>query len=331
MAEQKLTGEERSTLYWELSRLCRAGLSWQESVDLIGKEAATPALRTVVGQLERSLTEGGASLPGAVEAVGSFPVWHVRLLEIGEASGRLDQVLEALSGYDKRESAAAAALREASVYPLVMAAFIGVIFLFLGWKVMPIFQGVFTQMGMSGPGLVGRVVVMVLGGVFLLGAAALLLRLRLGGGTPVTGGKAAVAAARSRFASAMALMLQSGLSMEESMERTAALLSDSPLAGAVERCRAAVLSGTDLARAVGDTELLDPFQVSLIAAGGRAGRLPEAMEEAEQRGAEEARVCRERSASRFEFALVAFLCAAVAGVLLSVMLPLLQVLSALGA
>ena len=330
MAEQRLTGEERSTLYWELSRLCRAGLDWRESVALVGREAATPALRGPLRQLEQSL-ESGLSLTAAVEATGRFPVWQTRLLEIGEVSGRLDQVLEALSGYDKREAASAAAFREASVYPLVMVAFIGVIFLFLGWKVMPIFQGVFHQMGMSGPGAAGRIVVMVLGGVFLLGAAVLLLLLRLGGGrAPVARGKTAVATARSRFASAMALMLRSGLPLEESLERTAALLSDSPLAGAVERCRAAVAGGADLAQAVGGAGLLDPFQVSLIAAGGRAGSLPEAMEEAERRSGEEARACRERTASRFEFALVAFLCAAVAGVLLSVMLPLLQVLSALG-
>lgn len=327
---KELSCEERSVLSWELARLCRAGLSWQDSVALLSQRPATPALGETLAQLGHALEEG-QSVARAFAQTGRFPGEYLRQLEVGQTSGRLDQVLEALAAYDQRESETSSALRQAVTYPLTMIALIGGIFFFLGWKVLPIFNSVFAQLGVSGPGEGGRLAILAGSVACVALALFLLVWLRTGRGMALFGrGAAGLSAARARFASALAMLLQSGTSLDEAMERCAAMMAGTPLQGPAAACQAAMLQGEDFDRAVVSTGLLDSFLGGLLAAGLRSGGLPEAMEEIARRCSARAQEKLTANLGRFEYALVLFLCGAVAAILLSVMLPLVGMLSALG-
>lgn len=143
-------------------------------------------------------------------------------------------------------------------------------------------------------------------------------------------GKAAQAVDRSRFSSAMALMLSSGLPLDEAMERTVHLLEGSALAPALKDCQSRMEQGEDFYKAVTACGLLDGLQAGLLGAGFRSGVPEQAMEELASRCSEEADERLSSLLSRLEFALVLLLCIAVGLVLLSVMLPLLGVLTAIG-
>ena len=73
----------------------------------------------------------------------------LRMVEIGQVSGRLEQVLSALSAYYRREADARQSLRRAIAYPAAMAVLIAVVFLALVSRVLPVFQQVFSQLGVS--------------------------------------------------------------------------------------------------------------------------------------------------------------------------------------
>ena len=170
-----------------------------------------------------------------------------------------------------------------------------------------------------------------LAALLLLAAAALILFFRGERGLRLLGrGKVAEAIARGRFTSAMALMLQSGLPMDEALDRTGQLLSDSPLAPAFADCRRRAEEGTSFPRAVEESGMLGGLLAGLLSAGFRTGAPEEAMAEIARRCQNEADEHLSRLLSRFEYGLVIALCAAVGLVLLSVMLPLLGVLSSIG-
>ena len=114
------------------------------------------------------------------------------------------------------------------------------------------------------------------------------------------------------------------------MERTSELLEGSPLAERFLDCRRRVSEGASFPCAVEDAGVLTGLQAGLLAAGFRTGVSEEAMAELARRCQAEADERLSRLLSRFEYLLVIVLCAAVGLVLLSVMLPLLGVLSAIG-
>jgi type II secretory pathway component PulF len=135
---------------------------------------------------------------------------------------------------------------------------------------------------------------------------------------------------RGRFASAMALMLKSALPIDEAMSRTAVLMKNSRLAEQIEVCRQDMAAGTSFAKALGTSGLLSPLQAGLLSAGARSGAMDEAMDEVALRSAEEADEAVSRLLGRLGFFLVFLLCLSVGLILLSVMLPLIGVLTALG-
>lgn len=130
-----------------------------------------------------------------------------------------------------------------------MAALIALVFLVLVSRVLPVFSQVFSQLGaglspvaaaLLGSGSTGQIIAYILSGLLLAGAVALLLFFRGERGVRLfSRGATAEAVARGRFSSAMALMLQSGLPLDEAMERTSELLEGSPLAERFLDCAAA--------------------------------------------------------------------------------------------
>lgn len=181
-----LTGDELSVLCWQLGQLCRAGMSWSDSAALLAEDAPTPRSRALLAGLRDALA-AGVPLDRALAEAGEFPPYLLRMVSIGLAAGRAEQVLEALSGYYRRQSATGEALRRAVTYPAVMAALIALVFLVLVRRVLPVLTQVFAQVGGGASpmaaallrfGGLGRWAAVALAVLLLAGAAVLLLFFR---------------------------------------------------------------------------------------------------------------------------------------------------------
>lgn len=338
-----LSADALSVLCYQLSLMAQAGIGSEEGLALLADDARDEPGGALLAQLHQSL-EAGLPLSQALEDSGAFPAYLVRMVEIGQASGRLDQVFTALAAYYAREADTRESLRRAVAYPAVMAVLIAVVFLVLVSRVLPVFQQVFTQLGVSlSPtargllqfGSISKYVAGVLAVVLVAGAVALLCLFRAQKGGAVFGAlfaKTASARAvdRSRFASAMALMLSSGLPLDEAMARSRQLLEQSALAPALAQCQADMEGGASFPKAAEANGIFSGLQSGLLSAGFRSGVSDQAMEELSRRCQAQADTLLGRMLGRFEYALVAVLCLSVGLVLLSVMLPLLGVLSAIG-
>lgn len=337
--KKELTADELSALCWKLSLLSRSGVPWTESAALLLEDSQPPRVKGALERLCAPLTEG-SSLSQALAAAGGFPDHLLRMVEIGETSGRLDEVLSGLSEYYRQEADILTAVSQAVTYPAVMAAIISLVFLVLVARVLPVFSQAFAQMGSGiapgaaaalSSGTAGKTAAYLLSGLLLSASAVLLIFFRGQRSLALfSRGAAATAMARSKFASSMALMLQSGLPMDEALDRTGGLLEGTPLSAAFADCRRRVERGDSFPAAVEESGTLTGLQAGLLAAGFRAGSPEKAMAEVGRRAQKEAQSRLSRVLSRFEYLLVAALCAAVALVLLSVMLPLLGVLSTIG-
>ena len=340
---KELTADELSVLCYQLSLMVKAGIGSEESVGILAADLPEGRSKELLRQVHAVLLRGDSLSQGLSEA-GGFPGYFLRMVEIGERSGRLEQVLAALSAYYRRESALRAGLRQTILYPAVMAVLIAVVFLALVMWVLPVFQQVFQQLGVSlSPvarglmqfGSVSKYVAMVFAVALVLGALWVLWMFRTAKGQAamsrlLSRTAASKAVDRSRFAAAMSLMLSSGLPLDEAMERACALLSDTALSDGLKACQAAMLDGTPFPKAVEESGIFTGLQAGLLAAGFRSGASEQAMEELARRCQEEADQALSSLLGRFEYTLVIVLCLAVGLVLLSVMLPLLGVLSAIG-
>lgn len=86
-------------------------------------------------------------LDQALEETKVFPEYLIRMTQIGEETGTLDEVMESLAEHYDREEAIRRSVRSAISYPLLMIGMMLVIIIILMTKVMPVFDQVFRQFG----------------------------------------------------------------------------------------------------------------------------------------------------------------------------------------
>ena len=346
MKRQMLTSEETAQFCAQMALLQSAGAAHDDALDVIARDAREPLRSALIRA--RELLEQGEGLDRALEETGAFPEYMVHMVEIGRVSGTLDRVFPALEDYYRREAELSAAVCRTAVYPAVLAGLIAAVFLVLLTKVLPVFRQVFAQLGMDLPasarlmlslGSASRVLAGVFAALLALCALAGLWMLCTRSGRSFAGEKAAAFSAktvwgreraRSRFAGAMTLMLSSGLGLDESIDRAENLLSGGALCGELKACRGEMDRGGSFSQAVERAGLFNSFDCGLLSAAFRAGAGEKGLNELAGRCARRAEGELDALMNRGELILVVLLCAAVGLVLLSVMLPLLGVMTTIG-
>lgn len=287
------------------------------------------------------------SLYQAMTAVGLFPDYAMQMVQIGEETGTLDEVMQALADHYEREDSISKGIRQAVTYPLLMAGLMVLVIIVLLIKVMPIFNQVFVQLGteMTGfsrvlmnmgnalnryavifAGLIILIVLAVLAGTRTQKGRAFFRRLgyRIGMTRAMMERTAAC-----RFASGMALTLASGLGPERSMELAGSINEDPDFQKKLEDCKGRMENGEELAASLTASGIFSGMYSRMIAIGGKTGSMDQVMKQIADLYQDEMDDKMNRAIAVLEPTLVIALSLVVGVILLSVMLPLMGILSSL--
>ena len=348
MKPEKLTHEQISSLCLELSLLLHAGVSVGEGLALMAEEAGQTGDKALLEGLANKLDEG-CPLAEALTGSGRFPEYVCGLVEVGERSGRLEEALASLSRYYDERGRLEHRVRSALLYPAVLLLLMLVVIVVLLSRVLPVFNEVYASLGGRLTGVAGGlltlgraldaalpVLCIVLGAavLFLAGfAGSSAFRARLLGWWQRSHGDKGLSRQMStaRLAQALAMGLRSGLPLEEALELAGGLQGDSPAAHArCEQCVERLRQGDDLAGAMSDTSILPAHACRLLALGQRSGNSDAVMEEVARRLSEESEAALAERINQVEPALVLATSLLVGAILLSVMLPLMNIMTAIG-
>lgn len=348
MAQKKLTSEQISSLCLELSLLLHAGVSVADGLDLLSQQAGGPSQRDLFHALSQQV-DAGSSLSSALRESGRFPGYVPGLIEVGERAGRLEEALKSLSGYYDDRVRLDRRVKNALLYPSVLLLLMLVVIVVLLSQVLPVFNDVYASLGGRLIGLAGGLLTLGRGldaampvlCVLLAVLVAFLAVFALGGSVRESllawwrrhhGDKGLTRQmSNARFAQALAMGLRSGLPLEQAIALAGDLQGDVPAAKArCSACLAKLSGGSDLAQALGDAGMLPPSACRLLALGQRSGTGDAVMEEVARRLTEESEFALEETVGRVEPALVLCTSLLVGVILLSVMLPLMHIMTAIG-
>ncbi|MDY3617818.1 type II secretion system F family protein [Agathobaculum sp.] len=329
-----LPPEAAGAICLQLKELIGAGVPAEEAFAILGEDARDQRESALYDGIAGALREGSA-LSGALEQAEVFPAYMTGMVRIGERTGAMEDVLSALAEYFSREAALRDSVRGAVVFPLLMGGLMAVLLGVLLAFVLPVFSSVFASIGLAlSPSAAWLAVA---GQGVALGAAVLLACLLLIGALlwfdKRTGKlgllrrtKLSRETSAGRFASAMALMLHSGLPLDESLRRAGELSHTASAVRAAER----VMDGASLSEALAGTGLFSGFYLRMLRVGEHAGRAEQMMEEVASRMSASASAHADELIARIEPTIVTVLALAAGLVLLSVMLPLLGAMTAFG-
>jgi len=220
----------------------------------------------------------------------------------------------------------------------VMLLVIGVLVI----KVLPVFSGVFRDLGSEMSGfaltvmnmgmLVARYSVVIVAALVLLAAVLYMLSRRskkMGGGLPL-GRALRSKIASGRFASAMSMMISSGLDTDESLDMVYRLTDNSMVRGKIEACRGQISAGSSFSDALVSADLFSGIYARMINVGFKTGAVDSVMKKIAERYEDDINAKISRTIAILEPTLVAILSIIVGLILMSVMLPLMGVMSSIG-
>ena len=332
----------------ELHQLVRTGIPLAEGLTMLREDETDPDTRSWLEALCRS-TEEGLPLASALRETGAFPAYMTDMVSLAEETGRLEDVLLSLQRHYDRQLRMAADIRGAVAVPVTLFAVMVAVVILLVTQVLPVFDRVFAQLGVRmgavATGMMNAGAVLAKAGtgiaVVLVAAAAAALVIALVptlrekfaagfrrsfGGRGILGQMAA-----ARFASSMSMAVASGLSMEESVALSAKLCGGAKeIDEKTERCRQDIENGGSPADALSSSGMFTGRDCRLLKLAEQTGSLPETLEDLAQRQEEESLRRIDRTVGAIEPAIVVITSALAGVILLSVMLPLMGLLSTIG-
>ncbi len=345
--KKQYSSRELSAFCLQISILLHAAIPLDEGLSVMAEDSAWEEEKRFLLQMAEE-AELGVPFSKVLEQTGVYPSYVVSMAKLGEETGTLDEIMESLSEYYEKEHVLMKNIKNAVTYPVMMIFMLLVVLYVLFARVMPVFENVYEQLGaeMSPVSVaatrMGGVfcgVALILGALLMAVSAFLWFLSRKGKSFPIAQrlaqwikkrSRIALAVANRRFASVLALTLHSGLALEKGMGLAGELVENKTVEEKIKSCSEELESGADYYSAMKNTGLFKGFYAQMIKVGTRSGRLDRVMEEISKSYEEEADLAIEHMVSRFEPTIVAVLAVAVGLILLSVMLPLMGVLSAIG-
>ncbi len=336
------------TLFCEqLAMILHSGLPLGDGVRAIAEEVEDRDYKLTLETMADQLDEY-QPFSEVLEKSGAFDQYMINMVRIGEESGYLDRVMEQLSVYYQRIDDTREKVRDAISYPSILIAMMLVVIAVLVIEVLPIFQDVLNNMGAEissfALGLMGIGNLMAQYGLIILGAMAaivvyLVYSVRKGSrdrslmsilsGNVVTrrlGTDMSVA----QFAYAMSLLMNSGYETEESLKMIPKMLDNKILNQKIDGILAQMAEGVSFEEAIIKSKLFKGIYNRILIIGFKAGKAEETMARIALEYEEEVNSNINRFLNVIEPTLVAFLSIVVGIVLLSVMLPLMSIMSTLG-
>lgn len=340
------TNMEVSSFCGQIALILKSGISSLEGITIMLEDASSADEKDILQAVLEYMQETG-SMYQALEKTGLFPSYMLHMIQIGEETGTLDEVMSALSEHYDREDSIAKSIKNAVTYPLIMAGMMVVVIIVLLVKVMPIFNQVFIQLGTEMTGfsrtLMGIGNAINRYSIVFIVILAVIVGLLLYGTRTVRGKQIFrnigykfrftrviyEEIAACRFASGMALTLSSGLNPERSMELVSALNDDVYFQKKIDACRDLMNEGKDLSEALHSTGILTGMYARMASIGAKTGSMDQVMDKIAGLYQDDIDTRMNNGLAVLEPTLVISLSLIVGVILLSVMLPLMGIMSSI--
>ena len=326
----------------QLSTLIGASIPLVDALSALYEQTDAPAMKKTIAQVRDSVNEGVSFGDALAQHKRVFPDLYVNMVRSGEASGALDVVLLRLAEFMEGQHRLRAKIGAAMVYPAVLLMISVVVLMYLLTAVVPKVVGMFESMKQTLP-LPTRILIsistflsytwwmiiigIVLAVVFIVkwrktdqGAFKFdRFRLRF----PVYGTiyrKVSVA----RFARTLGTLLSSGVPIIESLRIVKTVVQNKIMEIAIENSITEIMDGSSLAAPLKKSGVFPPILVHMVSVGEKSGSLEEMLMKAAESYEGDVETTVAGLTSVIEPLMIVIMGTLVGFVVLSILLPMLE-------
>ena len=339
----RITSRDVMLFARQLATLLRAGVPVLQAFQVVNGSIHKPALSAVVQQLMHEVAAGSSLARALRRYPAHFDSLFCNLVEAGESSGSLEQMLDRVATYKEKVETLKARVKKALWYPIAVVVVGGGVTALLLIQVVPQFESLFHGFGAELPGMTrltitlsefaqhywlrGLVGLMLLAWLLRQGLKrsarftyrlhALLLRL------PIVGGifdKSAVA----RYARTLATTYGAGVPMLEALNIAAGATGNQVYEHVARQLRDDVATGQPLHFAMRLSERFPTMAVQMVGIGEESGALDAMLNRIAEYYEEEVTNQVDALTSLLEPLIIVILGLLVGGLVISMYLPIFE-------
>ncbi|MBI4054626.1 MAG: type II secretion system F family protein [Elusimicrobia bacterium] len=337
-------GRDLIFLAEQLATLIQGGVPAVRAFSILGEHLENKILAHTIHQVAQEIAGGSALHRALAKHPDVFPALWISLVEAGELSGRLPEVLRQIGRYLQAQEEIKSKVATAMIYPLVLVTFSLFVLFFFVLKVVPTFAEVFESFDMQLPFLTRQII----GGslwvqahlwALAISTVSALIAFRLfsmsrKGKNFLSSWKLEIPIWRGflrdilleRFLTTLSALTRSGVSILQGLAVLENLFEDNAVfQGAVHRAREAVARGVPLSAAFKDAEVFPGLVVEMLWMGEESGKLVDILDTLSHFYRERIDQFIRRFTSLIEPAMVLFVGAIVAVLVVSIFLPIFQI------
>lgn len=290
----KLT--ELTTFCRQFSIMINSGMSIVQALEVLKSQDFTKFFKQIL-EIVYEDVKGGIMLSDALKKHGKiFPNFFRSMIYVGEASGKLDIILNSLADYYDSDAAIRKKTKGAMIYPAMLGLMtLGILILMMVF-VVPTFKETLDDMGVPMPGLT-RVIIQMSDYIKANYLKILIIVVCLIAGIKIfsmtSKGKyvfdtislkfplvktITIAKITARFARGFSLLLNSGMDMVEAMETISVILGNKNIEKRFKLATEDVRQGMSLTMAFDSYKLFPDILIQMISVGERTAAVDEVLE-----------------------------------------------------
>ena len=332
----------------QFATMINAGLPIMECLDLLSSEERNRVFARVILSVRTDIGQGQSLTESLSRHPAVFDELFVNLAAAGEAGGVLDVILNRLAGHLEKTVQLKRKLRGALVYPASVLLISSAVIALLLWRVVPVFDDLFRQMGSALPAPT-RLLVDASGfvqGHFLYGVLFLFLSV-LGFGRfyktergrhdvdrillklPVFGTlfrKVAVA----RFSRTLSTLVSSGVPILEGLEIVGRVSGNKAVENVLVETRKRVTEGKPIAETLASSKVFPSMVVQMIGVGESTGTLDAMLDKIADFYDQEVDAAADAMTSLLEPVMMVVLGGLVGGMIVALYLPVFRMAGVMG-
>lgn len=340
-----ISGSSRTVFTRQLATMITAGLPLTQSLDILYKQEPDSKMKEVIGQLFRDVESGSPLNQSLSKYPEVFSRVYINLVKAGEASGSLDKVLGRLADTEEKMRDFVSRVKGAFIYPIIVILVMIVVFVIMMIFVVPKLTSMYRDLGADLP-LPTKILIgisdlfskqfyiplaFVIAGVFayryfvstesgIRKMAELQFRI------PVFG-KLRKQAELTEFSRTLSLLVSSGIPILDALSIVSDAIDDPIYRDSLRDAAKQVERGANLSTPLKSDSHFPPILSQMVAVGEETGKLDEVLMKVSNFFESETEIALKGLTSALEPLIMIFLGILVAGLVISIILPIYKLTS----
>lgn len=331
----------------QLSAMLEAGVTLIKALNILYLQVEKKNIKESIKRLYESVQKGDQLSEAMKKQDKVYPEIMISMIEAGEASGRLDSVIAKVAETFEKDVKLRNKIKSSMMYPIILAVLCVVVVLILVMKVLPVFMGMFTaDMVLPLPTRIVMGFSDILIGywyIILFAVAVVILAIRVYISTeegkknwhsmllrlPVIGNTITKISA-VRFSRTLGTLLASGMTLIQALEIVIQVVGNRVIMEGLNITKEDIRKGMPLSQSLRKANVLPPMVYSMIGIGEESGSIEDMLTKTSEYYDDEVENAIQKMVSLLEPILIVFMGVIVGFIIISIMLPMLEIYQSIG-